>query len=48
MRPEELLRLFKAALMLGNLIVLCLEDEAVRDPSVVTSEYHYLRITYSE
>ncbi len=35
---EELLGLFEGCLVLLDLVGLCIENEAVRDPAVVTSE----------
>lgn len=35
---KELLGLFEGCLMLLDLVGLCIENEAVRDPAVVTTE----------
>lgn len=34
----KLFRLFKGCLMFMNFVVLCVENKAVRDPAVITSE----------
>ena len=40
--PKKLLRLLECRFMLFDLVGLCVEDEAVRNPAVVTSEDHNL------